>query len=156
MSRAQHIVGEWLQSVELVEAAFEQISVDHLGDIADWSRPDLLEWSVELFEALISALRAPDRNESALLVVPLLYSESLATVVPDFAELLSAEWQDIHVPGLYALNDLGILGWERGEEYRCDLSNNLVPAASVSYYRCWKTAEAEYERALYFLWSEPA
>lgn len=41
-SRAEHLVGLWLQSVSLADAEFEQIEVDQLDDRSNWARPGLM------------------------------------------------------------------------------------------------------------------
>lgn len=150
-SRAEHLVSEWLQSVSLAGKDFEQIDVDQLDDRSDWTRPDLMAWSFELFEALNAGVRDASRTESTLLVVPLPYSDRLLTHEPDVARLLTTAWDEITVPGLYVFSDPQILGWTSDEEYRRVLASNPVAGASEAYYRCWRTAPSEFARALYFV-----
>lgn len=151
MSRAQFVIGEWLRSVPVQGTGFEQVDVDHLGERRDWSRPDVLAWALELFEALGTEVRSTGRSESVLLVVPLAYSDKLVPAAPDFAGMLSATWAEVEVPGLYVFNDLHILGWDCEEEYRSVLTSTPVVETSRAYYRCWRTAPLEFARALYFL-----
>jgi len=151
VSRAQVLVCEWLRSVVLTGRAFEQVDVDQLGGHGDWSRPDVFAWSVELLDALGAEIRGAGRNESALLVVPLAYSDKLEPFEPSLAGMLSATWTELEMPGLYVLNDLQILGWDCEEEYRCILASNPAAKVSVAYYRCWRTGPSEFARALYFL-----
>ena len=143
---------EWFESASLSVAAFEQIDVDQLGGHEDWARPDLFAWSIELFEELSAEICGALNNASStLLVIPLEYSAQLDTLEPDVNGLLSTEWSQLEVPGLYVFQSERILGWDAKEEYRRELTSHLLAKVSMAYYRCWRTGPSEFARALYFV-----
>ena len=150
-ARAQVLLREWVESVAASTVAFEQVDVDQLGEHSDWSRPDLLRWSIELFEALCVEARRSRTDRSSLLIVPLDYSDTLDPVDPDVFEMLAMDWTELVVPGLYLIQDSSVLGWDAPEEYRCLLKSHPVRESSIAYYRCWQTSPSEFARALYFV-----
>ncbi len=142
---------EWVGSVAASRVAFDQVDVDQLGEHSDWARPDLLRWSIELFEALCAEVRQSRSDGSSVLVVPLEYSDTMDPVEPDVIGMLAKEWTELVVPGLYLIRDRGVLGWDAPEEYRRLLTSHPVRESSIAYYRCWRTSPHEFARALYFV-----
>lgn len=150
-SRARSAARQWFESVTPLAEPFAQIDVDQLGEQHDWSPSHVLGWSVALFEALCSLVLQARGTDVSMLVVPLTYSDVLDCSDPDVDSIFTSEWTELEVPGLYLVRDPEVLGFDAPEEYRRTLSVSAPAAASMRYYRCWRTAQSEFNRALYFV-----
>lgn len=155
-SPARSAAREWFESVTPLAESFAQIDVDQLGEQHDWSPSNVLGWSVALFEALCSVALQARSPVVSMLVVPLAYSAELDCSDPDVDSVFASEWTELEVPGLYLIRDSEVLGFDAPEEYRRSISVSALAGASTGYYRCWRGAPSEFNRALYFVRLPPS